>query len=1005
VARVEAVPASAPGPVGRRLEVLFLGSEDKFGHDPLARFRVIRRALGPAGVNFTYSATLDALEPSNLALYDVLLVFANHETISVPQQEALLGFARGGGGCVLLHCAAGCFRGSRFDAYVELLGAQFDSHGTGVFRAEVTAPDHPAMRGFEGFECWDETYVHRRHSPDRTVLMHRGEEPWTWVKTYGEGRVFYTASGHDHRCWDLPGYQDLVRRAVFWTAGDERASLPTALRLPTLEYRRAAVPENPENPAGPMNRIQLPLPPSESVKLAQVPPGFRLEVFAAEPLVVNPIAINWDDRGRLWVVEAFDYPHKAASDTPQDRIKILEDTDADGAADRATVFAEGLNIATTVLPVPGGALATDADRIVFLRDLDGDDRADRKDVLFTGLGLRDTHACTSNFHYGPDNWVYGTVGYSGLQVESGGRVHESEMGVFRFRPDGSAFEVLQATSNNTWGLAFTEEGDVVGSTANGNPSWYLSIPRRYFEAAGLDPEPAPRADSQDLAYPVTGDYFQNWPKEQFSSASGHEVYSGTRFPAGWSNRRALVCEPPLHLVAAPLVREEGDGFKTSGFEHNLYASADAWSAPVAAAPGPDGAVWIADWYSPVCNHNPYRPHHERGPGNALVTDDRDRSHGRVYRVFPAGTEETVTPPLDNLEERVNALAHPSQFWRLAAQKALVLGGGHRENPGPLYALAEAGRDPGSLHAIWVLDGWGWRGEERFQVLCATLATSADRGVAAAAVGMLEPSPSTTRLLLDLAADAERHPIVRQAAFLALTEQPPDPETGASLARLALAEPPPSGHLATALTLAATRHPEGFLRQLIESGTAPDDAKVAGTFDHLALRFGAGHLALSPGLLAFAAASGAPAGQRLVAVARQPAAGPEPAVQLSESARRGRAAYLACVACHQPDGRGLPPSFPPLVGSPVLAGSTDSLVGVVLKGLAGEIVRGETRYDGVMPGHEASLGDAEIADILNYLRSSWGNAPGGVVTAEDVAATRSALRERREPFRPDELNSF
>ena len=107
--RANSEDALIPAPEGRRLEVLFLGSENKFNHDPLTRFRVIRKALGPKGINFTYSETLDVLTPENLARYDVLLIFANHETIAEGQQKALIDFARSGGGCVLLHCAAGCF--------------------------------------------------------------------------------------------------------------------------------------------------------------------------------------------------------------------------------------------------------------------------------------------------------------------------------------------------------------------------------------------------------------------------------------------------------------------------------------------------------------------------------------------------------------------------------------------------------------------------------------------------------------------------------------------------------------------------------------------------------------------------------------------------------------------------------------------------------------------------------------------------------------------------------
>ena len=454
-----------------RIEVLFLGSENRFNHDPPTRFRTLRKALGPKAINITYAHTVDALTAENLAQFDVLLIFANLYKIDKETQgKALLDFARNGGGCVLLHCASGCFRESQFDEYVDLLGAQFKSHKKGVFRARIVNAEHPVMKDWPGFECWDETYEHKRHASDRVILQKREDEPWTWVKTYGKGRVFYTASGHDHRCWGLPEYQDLVHRAIRWTARDDSKRWLAPEDLPELHYRLAAEPKDPDNPVGPLNQIQQPLSPDESLKLSQIPPGFEIKLFAAEPIAVNPIAINWDNRGRLWVVEAFDYPHKIGTEDPQDRIKILEDTDRDGRADQVTVFAEGLNIATSVLPVAGGAITTDGESMVLLRDTDGDDQADAKEVIGSGIGLRDTHACVSNLRHGFDGWIYATVGYSGLDVTVAGKRHQSSQGVFRFLPDGSAFEVVQNTSNNTWGPGLTEEGDLVGSTANGNPS-------------------------------------------------------------------------------------------------------------------------------------------------------------------------------------------------------------------------------------------------------------------------------------------------------------------------------------------------------------------------------------------------------------------------------------------------------------------------------------------------------------------------------------------------------
>jgi type 1 glutamine amidotransferase len=137
----------------------------------------------------------------------------------------VLGYVRQGGGLAALHCASYCFRNS--DAYIALVGAQFKSHGTGTFRTRLLQPEHPVTKGFTGFESWDETYVHHRHNPEgRTVLEQREDEPWTWVRTEGKGRIFYTAWGHDDRTWSNPGFHDLVERGLRYAAGQ---SVPEAL--------------------------------------------------------------------------------------------------------------------------------------------------------------------------------------------------------------------------------------------------------------------------------------------------------------------------------------------------------------------------------------------------------------------------------------------------------------------------------------------------------------------------------------------------------------------------------------------------------------------------------------------------------------------------------------------------------------------------------------------------------------------------------------------------------
>ena len=202
-------------------------------------------------------------------------------------------------------------------------------------------------------------------------------------------------------------------------------------------------------------------------------------------------------------------------------------------------------------------------------------------------------------------------------------------------------------------------------------------------------------------------------------------------------------------------------------------------------------------------------------------------------------------------------------------------------------------------------------------------------------------------------------------------------------------------------LASTRHPEGFLRHLIESGVGADDARIGGTLAHLAARIGSGDLALSDGLITYAGESGSPSGALVVASLASPPPPAAVAAPLGASALRGRDAYIACVACHQPDGRGLPPAFPPLAGSPRVSGDPGSLVKLVLVGLEGEIVRDGVRYSGVMPGQGGSLDDVEVADISTYIRAAWGGG-AGEVTPADVRAVRRSLGGRLQPIQVEEL---
>ncbi|MFO0954527.1 MAG: PVC-type heme-binding CxxCH protein [Isosphaeraceae bacterium] len=496
------------------LKVLLLG--DRGHHRPAERAAQLIPVMHDRGIEVTYTENVSDLNPTTLAKYDALAVYANIDRIEPDQEKALLDYVANGGGFVPLHCASFCFRNS--DAVVGLMGALFQRHGTGEFDTNVADANHPIMKGLVPFKTWDETYVHTKHNPkDRIVLQTRtegsGEEPWTWVRTHGKGRVFYTAYGHDGRTWGQPGFHDLVERGIRWAAnkGEVFDSHPRSrASLKTLQYEKSAGPI-PNYLAGRrwgtqgeiITEMQKPLSPAESVQHMVLPKGFEARLFAAEPDIAKPLCMAWDHKGRLWIAESTDYPNDLKKPGEgDDRIKICEDTDGDGKADRFTVFADKLSIPTSLAFSNGGLIVHGAPDTLFLKDNDGDGKADERRVLFTGWGTRDTHAGPSNLRYGFDNWFWGMVGYSGFAGTVGGERHRFAQGFYRFRPDGSKLEFLRSTNNNTWGLGFSEEGVVFGSTANGCPSVYLPVPNRYYEAVrGWSPSVLQSIASWNRFYP------------------------------------------------------------------------------------------------------------------------------------------------------------------------------------------------------------------------------------------------------------------------------------------------------------------------------------------------------------------------------------------------------------------------------------------------------------------------------------------------------------------------
>lgn len=445
--------------------------------------------------------------------------------------------------------------------------------------------------------------------------------------------------------------------------------------------------------------FQKPMSPKGSLERIQVPADCEVKLFASEPDIAKPIAFAWDDRGRCWVVETRDYPHGVVeSGVGMDSVKICEDTNGDGRADKFTVFADKLNLPTGIVFANGGIIVSQPPKFLFLKDTNGDDKADVREVIMDCWGVRDTHAQASNLHYGFDNWLYGCVGYSGIEGYVGGQQHKFSMGTYRFKADGSALEFLHQFTNNAWAHSMNDAGDQFGGTANGAPIFFGGIPLSVMTADARVMS-AKKINLVEECHTITPNYRQVDVFNGYTSAAGSSFIYSDKLPARFQGR-AMICEPTMKVVATVDVVPDGAGWKALD-AYNIFASSDEWTSPVYAEVGPDGAVWVADFQNFIIQHNP-TPSLERGGftaktgvGGAHENDLRDHSRGRIYRVWGKSTPATTVKP---------SLSAGTVAARLTAQRLLV----DKEEKADVVALiTQVTTNDGNIaavHALWTLHG-------------------------------------------------------------------------------------------------------------------------------------------------------------------------------------------------------------------------------------------------------------------------------------------------------------
>ncbi|CAD5252030.1 MULTISPECIES: PVC-type heme-binding CxxCH protein [unclassified Imperialibacter] len=818
----------------RRLEILFLGHASE--HHPSEKYApILAQAVAQKGINISYTNDPNDLNATNLAKFDGLILYANHDSITSSQEKALLDFVEGGKGFIPIHCATWCFRNS--PKVVNLMGGQFKTHETGTFTADILMPEHPVMQSLSPFETWDETYVHDKLASDNTVLMERVEgdhhEPWTWVRNQGKGRVFYTAYGHDERTWNNPGFQDLVINGIFWAVGDEAAQKAKQYKIARLSYSDAVIPNYEKRDPAP--RLQAPLSPDSSMTHIQIPPGFELSLFASEPDIINPIAMAWDEKGRLWVVETVDYPNTVRDEdgVGDDRIKILEDTNGDGKADKFTVFADKLNIPTSIVFVNGGILISQAPLFLFLKDTDGDDKADVREEVMGGWGVSDTHAGPSNLRYGFNNKIWGTVGYSGFEGKIGGEDFEYDQAVFNLSRDFKQMSHHTRTTNNTWGLGFTENNDIFVSTANNTHTAYVNVPYAFTKKVkNFSNDFATKLDGHYAMHPVTKNYRQVDVFGGFTAAAGHNFYTARRFPKEYWNRIAFIAEPTGKLLHKGIFEVDGAGFKESD-GWNMMAASDEYMSPVHAEVGPDGDLWVLDWYNFIIQHNPTPSGFENGKGNAHVNPLRDRTHGRIYKISYKGAPEAEKITLDRKEPAslINGLKSSNMFWRLTAQRLIVEEGDQNILP-QLYELIssskedEIGVNAPAIHAIWAIEGLGalnGTNEEATRIVTNAL-RNANPGVRKAAIQALPKNAATQESYFNAGSFSDPNLNTRLAAFIEASYMAPSNELGKMFFHASLNQDNVTDQwLSKAVRAGSLAHKNGFIATYLQNTAelAPD----------------------------------------------------------------------------------------------------------------------------------------------------------------------------------------
>lgn len=448
------------------------------------------------------------------------------------------------------------------------------------------------------------------------------------------------------------------------------------------------------------------LSPEEAAQTMTVPDGFEVRAVASEPLVRQPVCIEFDDRGRLWVVQYLQYPNPEGLKRVQvdrysrtkydrvpeppphgprgaDRITILSDTDGDGKYDEGRDFVNGLNLASGLAFGHGGVFVLNVPYLLFYPDRNRDDIPDGDpEVLLTGFGMEDAHSVANSLTWGPDGWLYGCQGST---VTANIRGIEFQQGVWRYHPVTRQFELFCEGGGNSWGLDFDRVGQLLYSTNFGGFVLLHGVQGSYLIKAF--------AKHGALHNPHAYGYFDHAPHENFRGGHvtvGGIIYQGDSFPDSFRDKY-IAGDLLGHGVNWHTISPRGSTVKTAHGGELVIAN-DPWFAPTDVTMGPDGAIYVSDWYDSRTAH----PDPDA---------EWDRSNGRVYRIAAKGTPRAKSIDFAKLsiDELLKLHTHRSQWYVRKARMELT---NRHEGKETLVAALASPDEVASLEALWSLNAIG-----------------------------------------------------------------------------------------------------------------------------------------------------------------------------------------------------------------------------------------------------------------------------------------------------------